>query len=251
LRPKVVGFIGLAIVFFQQLFALVPRMFSPGEGGNGFTRFWEFIYSSGFESYPGMNVLYVIVPWIGVMMAGYGFGTILLMEEKRRKTICLYVGVIGFVLYLVAGSIIAAVADPNTEIPFLFKLLNQRKYPASQLFLLMTISPMILLVPYVEKAKGWFADALAVIGRVPFFYYLAHILTIHVSALIVNLIRTGEMHHDWYMTAPYAFLPEETRWSLPMLYMTFAVDVIILFLLCRWYAGYKASHPDKAWLKYL
>src|SRR5688572_9986423 len=136
--------------------------------------------------------------------------------------------------------------------PFLFRLLNQQKYPASQLFLLMTISPMILLVPYIENAKSWFANALAIIGRVPFFYYLLHILVIHVSALIVNLIRTDNMHHDWYRTAPYTWIPEdESRWGLSLLYLIFIIDVAILFLLCKWYAAYKAKHPEKAWLKYL
>ena len=251
MSPKVVGYIGVAIILLQQLFALVPRiLYSPETDNNGFTRFWEFIYSSGFESFPAMNVLYVIVPWIGVMMAGYGFGTILLMDEQRKKKICLYLGIGGILLYLIGGSVVASLR--GGEMPFLFRLLNQQKYPASQLFLLMTISPMILLVPYIEKAKNKFADALSVIGRVPFFYYLLHVIIIHTSALIVNQIRVGDMHHDWYMTAPFTFFPEEAnRWSLSLLYLVFIIDVAILFVLCKWYANYKSKHPEKIWLKYL
>jgi uncharacterized membrane protein len=246
--PKAIGYTGVAIILFQQLFALPSRMVSNPDG-NAFTRFWEFIYSAGFPSYPSMNVLYVIVPWIGVMMAGYGFGTILLMDEARRKKLCIRIGAVGLALYLVAGSIFALVF-PQEGMPFLFQLLNQQKYPASQLFLLMTISPMILLIPSLEKAGGAVANALAVIGRVPFFYYLCHILIIHVSALIVNQIQTGQMHHDWYVTAPYTYFPDG-RWSLGLLYLVFAIDVALLYLLCKWYASYKANHPEKAWLKYL
>ena len=46
-------------------------------------------------------------------------------------------------------------------------MLNQQKYPASQLFLLMTLGPTIALIPFAERARGWFADAVTTIGRVP------------------------------------------------------------------------------------
>lgn len=85
----------------------------------------------------------------------------------------------------------------------------------------------------------------------PFFYYLAHILVIHVSALIVQMILLGAVHNEWYTTAPYNFVEEQYRWNLPLLYLVFLVDVIILYGMCRWYASYKANHPEKAWLKYL
>jgi uncharacterized membrane protein len=248
MRAKTIGIAGVAIILLQQAFALPSILTSSGDG-NAFTRFWEFIYSAGFQSYPAVTVLYVIVPWIGVMMAGYGFGEILLKDGARRKKICLTIGGIGLVLYLIVGTIAALVSSPDGP-PFIFKLLNQQKYPASQLFLLMTLSPMILLVPYLEKARGSFANALSTIGRVPFFYYLCHILVIHLSALIVNQIRTGDMHNELYRTAPYTWF-EEGRWSLGLLYATFAIDVVILFTLCKWYASYKANHPEKAWLKYL
>jgi uncharacterized membrane protein len=248
MRPKVVGVIGVAIILLQQLFALPPRLISSGDG-NAFTQFWEFIYSAGFQSFQPVTVLYVIVPWIGVMMAGYGFGEILKMDPARRRKVCLTLGASGLALYLIVGSVISLLAAQD-EMPFIFRLLNQQKYPASQLFLLMTLSPMILLVPYLENVKGSVANGLAIIGRVPFFYYLCHIPVIHISALIVNMILTGNLRQELYQTAPYTWF-EEGRWSLGLLYLTFVIDVFLLFLLCKWYAKYKASHPEKAWLKYI
>ncbi len=83
LRPAVVGIVGLAIIFLQQLFSLVPRMLpesvKPMLGG-----LWEFIYSSGTPALPGIAILYVIVPWIGVMAAGYGFGIIMKLEPAKK-----------------------------------------------------------------------------------------------------------------------------------------------------------------------
>lgn len=44
-------------------------------------------------------------------------------------------------------------------VPALFRLLNQNKYLDSQLFLLMTLGPTIALLPFAERARGWFASA--------------------------------------------------------------------------------------------
>ena len=135
--------------------------------------------------------------------------------------------------------------------PLFFRLLNQSKYPPSQLYLLMTLGPIIALVPFAENAKGWFTKVLTVFGRVPMFYYLLHIPLIHTSALIVNYMRAGAMHPEWYVSAPFAQVPEDGRWNLPMLYLVFIIDVIILYFLCRWYAKYKAAHPGYKWLRYV
>ncbi|RFS15080.1 hypothetical protein [Emticicia sp. C21] len=106
-------------------------------------------------------------------------------------------------------------------------------------------------VRVVERAKNWFTNALAVFGRVPMFYYLMHILLIHISALIVNYLREGASHQEWYATAPFAGVPEANRWPLSLLYLVFLIDVAILYVKCRWYDNYKKSHPEKGWLKYL
>jgi len=43
---------------------------------------------------PQLFILYVIVPWIGVMMAGYAFGTVMERSLERRRAICLRLGVV-------------------------------------------------------------------------------------------------------------------------------------------------------------
>jgi uncharacterized membrane protein len=250
LRPATVGMIGLAIILFQQVFGLVPGLL-PEASRASFGRFWEFIYSSGLEGPDGMAILYVLVPWIGVMAAGYGFGLILQMEAARRKRICLWIGLTAIFLFLVVGSIIALQPQEADAPPFLYRLLSQQKYPPSQLFLLMTLGPVIALVPYAEQVKGWLAKALSIIGQVPFFYYLLHILLIHVSALIVNFIRNGAVFPEWYASAPFANVPREQAWSLGLLYLVFIIDVLLLYIACRWYARYKYDHPQQRWLKYL
>ena len=115
----------------------------------------------------------------------------------------------------------------------------------------LAVGPAIALVPWAEKSKGMVTSILASIGRVPFFYYLLHIPLIHISALIVNYLLTGTTHNEWYDYAPFSNVPSDSRWNLSLLYLVFVIDVTILWLACRWYAGYKLGHPEKKWLKFL
>lgn len=254
MKPATIGYIGLGIIFLQQAFGLI--MLAIPEGARkSFALFWEFIYPTGHRNIFNMEILYVIVPWIGVMMAGYGFGNILKMNPERRNKICIRIGLIAIALFIIVGSVLILNKPANPEgkpsAPFIFQLLNQAKYPASQLFLLMTLGPIILLVPLAEKAKNGLAKVLILFGKVPMFYYLAHILIIHLSALLVQIIREGSMHPEWFATAPYSFIPPEFRWSLGLLYLVFIVDIILLYFLCRWYSAYKANNPNIKWLKFL
>jgi hypothetical protein len=115
----------------------------------------------------------------------------------------------------------------------------------------MTLGPLIALIPWAEKAGSKFSVFLKVIGQVPMFFYLLHILLIHLTAFAVNVILYGSIHQEWYQSAPFTQMPEEYRWSLPLLYLVFVVDVVLLFAACRWYAAYKRSHPKQKWLKYI
>lgn len=247
LEAKTVAAIGLAIIFFQQLFAYVspvlPESIRP---------YWEFVYSSGVDGPPWIAILYVIVPWVGVMAAGYGFGVILTMEESRMRRWCYMIGLSSIAVFVVAGcyQVIAADAGEGSP-PFILRLLNQRKYPASQLYLLMTLGPLIALVPMAQRARGAVADFFRIFGRVPFFYYLLHIPLIHTSAIILNLAMYGKSFQDAYATAPFCGLPPENVWSLWMLYLVFAVDVAILYVASKWYADFKAKNSQLAWTKFI
>jgi len=250
LSPKAVGAIGLGIIFFQQLFRFPPHLL-PESVQKSIGWVWEFVYPAGLENRSGIDILYVLVPWIGVMAAGYGFGAILTLEPGERRKMCLRIGLSATAIFLMAGSMgVYFNAAPANALPILFRLLNQQKYPASQLYLLMTLGPIIALLPPAERARGWWARALGTMGRVPMFYYLLHIPLIHVAALFVTFVREGQFHPEWYATAPYTFLPPEHRWGLPLLYLVWLIVVAILYFACRWFAAIKAHHPA-GWLRYL
>ena len=219
---------------------------------------WGFLYPSGADAPLGFNVLYVIVPWIGVMMAGYGFGLFWDRDERSRDRLFVRLG-LGMTIAWVAIALIQALATGGSageaggdgpQPPLWMQVLNQQKYPASQLFLLMTLGPAIALLPWAEKWRGWAGNMLDTFGRVPMWYYLLHLLVIHLASLIVMFIRTGAYQNAWYLTAPYTQVPREARWSLGVLYLVWAICIAVLYPLCRRYAERKRTHPAP-WMRYL
>jgi hypothetical protein len=145
--------------------------------------------------------------------------------------------------------VLASRANPDGP-PFVFRLLNQQKYPASLLYLFMTLGPAIALLAFVDNVTGRIAGFFRTIGRVPMFYYLLHIPMIHVAALIMASIRGDGIHREWYATAPFASVPRTARWTLGQLYLVWAIVIAILFGLCAWYSRLKADRPSK-WMSYI
>jgi uncharacterized membrane protein len=250
LPTRVIGAIGLFIVFFQQIFQFVPRVF-PESVRQSVGSIWEFIYPAGLERWRAVTILYVLVPWIGVMAVGYAFGSIVTREPASRRRLCLRIGLSATAVFLLVGCLAAVFGPaPENPIPFVFRLLDQRKYPASQLYLLMTLGPTIALLPLAERARGKIADMLATFGRVPMFYYLLHIPAIHIAALIVMFAREGQLHPEWYASAPFSSVPPGHRWSLTLLYVVFAVVVAGLYPACRWFDRLKARRAI-GWIRYV
>jgi uncharacterized membrane protein len=241
---------GLLIILAQNAFGSIGGLLPPS-----MHPLWELIYPAGAElrvgqAGPAVTVLYTIVPWIGVMCAGYTFGSVMVQPDNERRRWCIRIGLTATVLFvLIAGAEVARGGSAGAP-PALIRFLNQRKYPASPLFLLMTLGPLVAMLPFAERARGGLAAAVTTFGRVPLFYYLLHIPLIHALALVVNVLRQGVTHQEHYGTAPYVSMPPDQRWSLALLYLVWVVAVAILYPLCRWYARRKAEHPQP-WMRYV
>jgi hypothetical protein len=65
------------------------------------------------------------------------------------------------------------------------------KYPLSLDFVLMTIGPALLALIYLERLSLPASHPLVVIGRVPFFYYVAHFWILHALASALAYLRYG------------------------------------------------------------
>jgi uncharacterized membrane protein len=258
LPTVVIGAFGVAVIVFHNLMDFLP----PAAEQNSLNWLWQILYFGGpiqlGQNGPTLMVLYSIVPWIGVMAAGYAFGAVMTLEPSRRNRICVALGASAIVLFLVLRAL-DVYGDPRhwhmtepTQIPDLFRFINTSKYPASLQFLLMTLGPVILLLPLAERARGKIGEFIATFGRVPMFYYLLHIPAIHFAAVIVSLAREGKV--DPWLFANHPMMnpppPEGYTWSLALLYAVFIVVIAVLYLPCRWYARRKATNPAP-WMRYI
>lgn len=266
LPAVVVGAVGVVIIAGHNLLDGVTQAWTTGTFG----WLWSIVYAGFYagplqlgDGGPSLIVLYSIVPWIGVMAAGYAFGAIVTAPPERRDRLCLQLGLGAVALFLVLrGANLYGDPSPWTAaasqsggrpaMPGWLSFLNTTKYPASLSFLLMTLGPAVALVPLLERARGRLASMVTVFGRVPFFYYVLHIPLIHLLALGVSRLREGAVN-PWLfanhpMGAPPA--PEGYRWSLLELYLVWLVALAILYPLCRWFANLKARRSEW-WLSYL
>jgi uncharacterized membrane protein len=204
---------------------------------------------------PTLIVLYSIIPWIGVMAAGYAFAPVLRLEPARRDRVALAVGLGATALFLVLRGF-DLYGDPfpwrGGRLPPLFAFLSPVKYPASLLFLLMTLGPTIASIPLLERARGRVADGVALFGRVPFFFYMLHIPLIHLLAVAYTGVRDGGVSPWLFTNHPMGNppAPDGYVWSLAELYAVWAVAIAILYVACRWFADLKRRRNDW-WLRYL
>ncbi len=254
-----IGAIGGIIVAGHNLLDPLVGGLWEGLESNPFAWFWSLLYLGGEvrlgATGPPLIVLYVLVPWVGVMALGYAFGAVMRLAPADRRRWCLGLGLGAVAIFVVLRGL-NLYGDPRPwsgeSMPAVLSFLNTTKYPASLLFLLMTLGPMIAVLPLLEQAQGWLARALTVFGRVPMFYYLLHIPLIHLAAMVVSIARQGAVVPWLYANHPMRVPdpPEGYVWGLGLLYLVTFVVVGILYPICRWYGGVK-RRSGAGWLSYL
>lgn len=251
--------LGLAIVFGHNLIDPYVRDLGRALADEPLRWVYQFLYFGGSVriggSGPRIAILYSLLPWIGVMAAGYAFGAVLEMPEPRRRRVCLTLGA-GCVVLFVLLRTFNVYGDPRPWTPQQpLSFLNTAKYPASLQFLLMTLGPLILLLPAFDRVRpstslgaGRITRALEVFGRVPLFYYVLHIPLIHLAAIAISLIRTGAVtpwlfgNHPLEPPEP----PDGYRWSLTLLYLVTVICVGVLYVACRWYVRFRQASARQA-----
>lgn len=87
------------------------------------------------------------------------------------------------------------------------------------------------------------------IGRVPFLFYVAHIVLLHAMAIVVAGLTVGDI--GWLFRHMPAFnKPEGYGLSLTGVYALWLVALALLYPMCRWFGEIKQRRKDW-WLSYL
>jgi hypothetical protein len=111
----------------------------------------------------------------------------------------------------------------------------------------MTLGPALLALAGLEQVRGRWAEALAVFGRVPFFYYVAHLFLVHALAVALGVLQGYPAQA--FLTLFLQF-PSGYGLGLAGVLAVWAGVVAALFLPSRWFGNVKRRHRS-AWLSYL
>lgn len=257
LPRKVLIIISLIVVFGHNTLDGITA-----EGNSLESILWYIFHQLHFMPISETRVIgfyYPIVPWFAVMALGYCFGFLFHkgFDAEKRKKHLLQLGFVSIALFLLIRGI-NVYGDPspwkiqkNALFTFM-SFINVSKYPPSLLYLLITIGPTFIVLYLLEGFKNRTTDFLLVFGRVPFFYYVLHVLIIHSAALLL-LMALGK---DWTLMifTSDSFLTDKLAnygYSLGVVYVVWILVVALLYPLSKKYMTYKLVNKDKWWLSYL
>ena len=206
-------------------------------------------------------VAYPLVPWIGVTAVGFALGRVFEWPQGDRRAFLLRMGAALAVAFVLLRAL-NGYGDPRPWAvqPGAFRtalsFVNTNKYPPSLLFLLMTLGPALLALRLLDTGEGRSVPALLrpvlVFGRVPLFYFMLHVVIIHLMALVRSAMAFGGVH--WVFESPSLDrfpITQPPGWpmSLPWVYAAWLLVVVLAYPCCRWYARLRARRGG--WLSYL
>lgn len=196
--------------------------------------------------------LYPLLPWVGVMLLGFGASLLFERPAASRNRALLVWGLAISALFIVlrfidgygeANHWQAQARGAATLIDFL----NTTKYPPSLLFLAMTLGPAAVLCACADRLRGFVKDALVMFGRVPFAFYIAHFYLLHLLSLALGALQGVPVRE--LLTFP-PFYPAGYGLPLAGVYAVWALVVALLYAPCKWMADLKARNRSW-WLSYV
>ena len=222
---------------------------------------WDILHQQNAFTVHGITfaTAYPVLPWVGVMAAGYSLGLVFEWDARRRRRFLVGVGLAAtaaFVILRVANVYGDPARWSHQASPAftLLSFLNTTKYPPSLDFLLMTLGPALVAMAWLERFHFRFTNPLIVFGRVPFFYYGAHLFVAHVIAIGMNFVRYGAKSFVLIappsMGSPSDLFPADYGFPLWTVYAVWVVVLLLLYPACLWFARLKQRRHDW-WLTYL
>jgi uncharacterized membrane protein len=257
--------LGLGMIFTHN----VLDQITPASFGK-FYWLWMLLHSPG-ERIPitdnfAFSVRYVLIPWVGVMAAGFAFGKLLLRADRRKWI--LTIGVSATVLFFVVrginlyGNGIAGLPAryvfssgawhvQPTVTQTVISFFNVLKYPPSLDYLLVTLGPALIVLGLLDgsSAQRGLSRILLIYGRVPLFYYVIHIYLLNVLARLAALAFHQPIFHGTII-ADVIQRPAGYGHGLPLIYAMWILTVAMLYLPCRWFMELRSRHRDWVWLSY-
>lgn len=254
LSSRTVLFMGLSIMVLHNLLQGVSFAENPP-----LNFVWSLFFRPGvFPLTPQFMfaVLYPLIPWLGILLLGYGLGSLFMQSaQQRRKELlrlsALTVGVFVLLRFINIYGDPAPWAPQKDSVLTLLSFISTTKYPPSLLYTAMTLGIMFLILAITDGIRNRFTEVVSVYGKVPLFYYLIHWYLIHslmVGLMIVQGFQWGEL-----IFSPFGFGRPKAPSGVELwaIYLIWLSVVAFLYPLCRWYWNYKQRNRGIWWLRYI
>ena len=253
IQAKYLGIIGLCIVVLHNL---SYKVHIEKDTSLGFV--WSLLFDRGFFKLGeerGLMIGYAIIPWLGILLCGFGFGKIFSFSTEKRSKVLLYSGLISLFTFIFLRSF-NLYGDQNpwsiqpTFINSFFSFINLNKYPPSLLYACATLSIMFFIMWLADNKNNRFTKIFIVYGKVPMFFYVLHWYIIHLSMFVMIRIQGVEWKEMPFGMMQFGRPTSGVGLHLPYIYIYWICLIILMYPLCNWYGKYKAKNRQITWLKY-
>lgn len=253
IRSKILGIIGLIIIFSHNLLPLIPfaensvlkAVLSP-------------FFSPIVIPFSGRAFImgYPPIPWLGIMLVGFATGKFFLLAEEKKQKLFVKIGLSALSLFIVVrflniyGDPVLWARQKDAVFTFL-SFMNVTKYPPSLLFCLVTLGILFLLLAFAEQFQNGIKKVALVYGKVPLFYFVIHFYVIHIITLFMLILQGFNWSQLEFASGTFG-RPKGVESGLPLwsIYFIWIFVVMILYKPCLWFGKYKAENQHW-WLKYI
>jgi uncharacterized membrane protein len=192
----------------------------------------------------GVYLAYPLMPWLGLIAAGYALGPVFQWEPARRQRFLLVAGAVLLMVFVAlrSGNFYG---DPDPWSPqgrgFVWDFISfirVHKYPPSLLYLCVTIGIALPLLAWFERLRP--VPLLMLFGGTPMFFYVIHIAMIHFLSGPYFILRYGATPQG----GPGGFtLPKGYEPSLAVVYAAWVGVIAIMYGLTKLWLRRKTAGP--------
>lgn len=236
-----------SIALFAGMMILPHNLFDAYKSSH---LLWKMWHQGGFIAFPegsalaGIAIMYPLMPWVGLIAAGYALGPVFQWERERRQRFLLIAAGVLLAAF-VALRIFNVYGDPNPwsaqhrGLMFdVMSFMRIHKYPPSLLYLCVTAGIGMLLLVLFERMRT--NRVLLAFGRSPLLFYVIHIAFIHLLGILYFKVRYGRGPD---FSSGQVIWPDGYVHSLAVVYIAWVVILVLMYGILLGWRRMRVSTP--------
>jgi uncharacterized membrane protein len=214
------------------------------DGWHPASALWKAWHDGGFVpvgGHFGVMIMYPLMPWLGLIAAGYALGPVFLWQRERRTRFLLAASGL-LLLTFIALRATNLYGDPEPWSPQgrgamfdLMSFMRVHKYPPSLLYLCVTGAIGLALLALFERIRP--VKLLVLFGCTPMFFYVVHVALAHFLGNLYFQLRFGGTPN---FTGEQVHMPAGYEPSLAVVYAAWAGLIVLMYALTHLWLRWRA-----------